>query len=76
MKYIMIFVTLSILVSCSDTVYICSGRYSKRYHKTASCEGLRNCGGKIEKVSKEAIDSTFRTPCHICYSIKERTDEK
>lgn len=63
-----------ILSSCSDSVYVCMGSYSRRYHKTESCKGLRRCGGKIEKVSKEKADSMFRTPCHICYSIKERSE--
>lgn len=60
--------------SCSDGVYVCMGSYSRRYHKTEFCKGLRRCGGKIEKVSKERADSMFRTPCHICYSVKDRRD--
>lgn len=74
MKLILLLLISILLASCSDGVYICTGSYSRRYHKTESCEGLRRCGGKIEKVSKEKADSMFRTPCHICYSIKERSE--
>ena len=71
-KILVVLSMLLLLTACSDSVYICRGFYSRRYHKTESCKGLRSCGGIIEKVSKEKADSMFRTPCHICYSHKER----
>ncbi len=47
-------------------VYICTGKYAKRYHKTKSCKGLNNCKGEIRTITfKEA--SKRRTPCKICY---------
>ena len=73
-KLILLLLTSVLLVSCSDSVYVCMGSYSRRYHNTDSCIGLRRCGGKIEKVSKEKADSMFRTPCHICYSVRERSE--
>lgn len=33
----------------SDGVYICTGPQSRRYHKSASCKGLRNCSREIKK---------------------------
>ena len=72
---ILLLTSLIILSSCSDGVYVCMGSYSRRYHKTESCEGLRRCGGKIENVSKEKARSMHRTPCHICYSVKERAKQ-
>lgn len=63
-----------LLSSCSDSVYVCMGSFSRRYHKTDSCIGLRRCGGRIEKVSKEEAESMYRTPCHMCYTIKERSE--
>lgn len=77
-KLIQLLLLISAIVttSCSAGVYVCMGSLSRRYHKTESCKGLRRCGGRIEKVSKERADSMFRTPCHICYSVKERNDEK
>lgn len=73
-KLILLLLISTLLTSCSDNVYVCMGNYSRRYHKTESCKGLRRCGGKIEKVSKEKADSMFRTPCHICYSAKDRSE--
>ena len=74
-KLIPFLISFIILTSCSDSVYVCMGIFSRRYHKTESCEGLRRCGGRIEKVSKEKADSMYRTPCHICYSRKERAKQ-
>ena len=71
-KSLVVLSSLMLLTACSDSVYICNGYYSRRYHDTSSCKGLRSCGGIIEKVGKEKADSMFRTPCHICYSQKER----
>lgn len=50
-----------------ETVYICTGSYSKRYHATRSCKGLRNCGGIIKAISIEDAEEMGRTPCRICY---------
>lgn len=72
MKHIVIAAILLLFISCSDSVYICTGGYSRRYHKTEYCKGLRNCGGAIIKISREEADSSFRSPCHICYSKKYR----
>ena len=74
-KKLTLLLLISILLSsCSDSVYVCMGSFSRRYHKTESCDGLRNCGGRIEKVCKEEAESMYRTPCHICYTIKERSE--
>lgn len=45
--------------------YICTGSYSKVYHKSAHCRGLNNCGGEVISVS-ESIKKK-RRPCSICY---------
>lgn len=50
-----------------QTVYICTGSSSKRYHATKQCRGLNSCSGTIKLVTvKEAIDMG-RTACKICY---------
>jgi uncharacterized protein YceK len=49
-----------------EIVYICTGGYSKRYHSTRSCKGLRNCGGTIKAISIEEAEEMGRTPCQIC----------
>lgn len=47
-----------------DSVWLCMGKYSKVYHASANCRGLRNCKGKLVKVSLEdAINKYSRRPC-------------
>ena len=72
MKKVVSFVLFCLLVSCSDTVYICTGSYSRRYHKTEYCKGLKKCGGVTVGITKDEARSLNRTPCHICYSKKFR----
>ena len=50
-----------------NTVYVCTGGSSKRYHKYRSCFGLNNCGGQIKEVSLQEAKRIGRTPCKICY---------
>lgn len=50
-----------------EIVYICTGGYSKRYHSTRSCKGLRNCGGSIKAISIEEAEQMGRTPCQLCW---------
>lgn len=47
-------------------VYICTGRYAKKYHRRPNCRGLNNCKGGVRKVELEKVNRR-RTPCHICY---------
>ncbi len=54
----------------SDTVYICTGRYSKAYHCTAHCKGLDNCSADVITVSKEQARKQYRHPCGYCYGKK------
>jgi hypothetical protein len=52
----------------TENVYICTGKYSKRYHSTPLCSGLNNCRSDIIEVSKRKAKNLGRTPCKICYS--------
>lgn len=61
-----------LLASCSSDVYVCMGGYARRYHKSSSCEGLRNCGGEIKAMTKEEAQNLHKTPCHICYGKTRR----
>ena len=51
-------------------VYICTGKSSKRYHKTDRCKGLDNCKGTVKKVTLSQAEDKGRTPCKICYKKK------
>jgi len=48
-------------------VYICTGKSSKRYHKTDECRGLDNCSGDIKLITIEKAKQMGRTPCRVCY---------
>lgn len=51
----------------TETVYICTGGYSKKYHSSQSCRGLDNCRGQVIEVSLyDAVNKYDRTPCKIC----------
>lgn len=74
------FLTLALLCSFASTpatietaasettyVYICTGSYSTKYHKTSSCRGLNNCQGDIVKITKSDAENRYgRTACKIC----------
>jgi len=51
----------------SVEVYICTGPMSKRYHRSASCRGLKNCSEKVIKVDVKKAKDMGRTPCGYCY---------
>jgi len=44
-------------------VFICKGKYSKKYHYNSSCRGLSNCSTKAYKVSLEEAKNLERTLC-------------
>lgn len=50
-----------------NTVYICTGPNSKRYHSHSDCRGLGKCSGEIREVSVSKAKSMGRTPCKWCY---------
>lgn len=49
-----------------NTVYICTGNSSKKYHANSKCRGLGGCKGTIKAISKEEAIKMGRTPCTIC----------
>lgn len=49
-----------------NTVYICTGNSSKKYHANSKCRGLGGCKGSIKAISKEEAIKMGRTPCKIC----------
>lgn len=51
----------------NETVYICTGPQSKRFHKTSSCRGLNSCSKEIKAMSIEQAKKIGRTPCSWCY---------
>ena len=59
--------TASTTAAKTEYVYICEGRYSKVYHKSATCKGLSNCSTKIYKVTLDEAVKMGRRPCKIEY---------
>lgn len=68
--YILIFILSIILSSCATSnkrVYICTGPYSRAYHKNSECIGLSRCSGDIEGITEDEAIDEGRHKCHFCY---------
>jgi hypothetical protein len=50
-----------------DDVYVCTGRYAKRFHCDENCRGLGNCKGEIRLVPISTAKKQGKTPCGYCY---------
>jgi hypothetical protein len=46
-----------------NSVYICNGKSSKKFHYKINCRGLSNCSTKIELVSLADAKKLGRTVC-------------
>ncbi len=59
--------SFSTFSSCAEetetTVYICKGKYSKKYHYKKNCRGLSNCSTAIYKTT---LDSARKAGRKIC----------
>ena len=47
----------------NDSVYVCKGKYSKKYHYKSNCRGLSNCKPDVVKVSLDDAKRLGRTLC-------------
>ena len=47
----------------SETVYICTGPQSKKYHLNKNCTGLRNCSAEVKAVTKDQAVQMGRGLC-------------
>ena len=53
---------LACTMAAETKVYICTGKYAKKYHYDEDCRGLSNCKGDVKEVElKEA--KKYRTLC-------------
>ncbi len=57
------------LDEAQSTVLICTGKYSKRYHKVENpeCRGLKSCTGELKKVPVMDAKKKGLTACGFCY---------
>lgn len=60
-------------VSDSDTVFICTGKASKRFHSSDTCEGIMQCTKEIIQTTRADAEKRKRTFCHKCY--RDSTEE-
>jgi hypothetical protein len=51
------------MIVVENQVYICTGKYSKKYHYKKSCRGLSNCKSSIKKVTLIEAKNIKRTLC-------------
>lgn len=66
-KLLLILLLILPVTDKNDNVYICTGDFSKCYHKTDKCEGLIYCGKEIKQVTLEQAKKMNRKPCKYCY---------
>lgn len=50
-----------------QTVFICKGPNSKKFHAYSSCRGLSNCTTLIFSVNQAEAERIGRIACQICY---------
>ena len=51
----------------TNGVFVCNGKFAKRYHRTQYCSGLGNCQGEIVEMTVEQAEARGMTPCKKCY---------
>lgn len=59
----MLFGAITSFDSVESKVYICNGKYSKKYHYSEKCRGLSNCKSSIEKVTLKYAKNIRRILC-------------
>jgi hypothetical protein len=50
-------------------VYICTGKYSERYHNSKTCRGMKACKGEKKEVKLFEAKRSKKAPCEYCYKI-------
>lgn len=50
-----------------DDVFVCTGKYAKRFHCDEDCKGLQSCRREIVVMSIEEAEDLGLTPCGYCY---------
>lgn len=66
--------SLWLIFSHPDSVYLCMGKMSHSFHYSAYCKGLEHCSTNLKKVSyADAINIYHRMPCGYCIHKKIRT---
>ena len=79
MKHTLLLFAMLAIASCGGTkekenrklhygeVYVCTGKYAKRFHCDEDCKGLQSCRSEIITMSIEEAEDYGLTPCGYCY---------
>lgn len=59
----LVFILSTSFLNVETNVYICKGKYSKKYHYSESCRGLSNCKSSVNKVTLIEAKKIGRTLC-------------
>ena len=51
----------------TDTVYMCTGSGSKRFHSSDTCAGVEQCTKEIIAVTRAEAEKRHRSFCQRCY---------
>lgn len=54
------------LYSYGQTVYVCSGSSTSKYHIDKNCRGLKSCGSPVKSTTIAAMTKQGRSACKIC----------
>jgi len=66
-KIIPLLIAVFIFINtAAQTVVICEGKYSKKYHSSENCRGLNNCKGGLSNISLSNAQQIGRSACSIC----------
>lgn len=60
---LLVFIVSVSFYAMVSEVYICTGKYSKKYHYVSDCRGLSNCKSSIKEVDINDAKNYGRTLC-------------
>lgn len=57
-------------IAPDDTVFVCTGSASKRFHAIENCTGLVSCTKEVRPLTRAEAEQQRRSHCHICIEDK------
>ena len=57
-------------IAPGDTVFVCTGSASKRFHAAENCTGLTSCTKDVLSLTRAEAELQRRSHCHICIADK------
>lgn len=78
MKKTLLILFMISMISCNqngEKVIVCTGKYSKRYHSSVLCKGIKNCKGSIKMITLNKAIESGKTACGYCYRQINSNDD-